>query len=454
MKTALVTSILAAAMFCSVAAAAEYHVATTGNDTWAGSAASPWLTVKKAAGAAVAGDTVWVHGGLYMNQPKATCANAGTQAMPIRIWAVPGEEPVVLDFTTETSSGFAVTGKWYHIKGLKIQHAYNGGMRLTTAACQNNLIENCTAYANRNMGFSIGGNSSGFGNGPSDNTFLNCDSYENFDPQNDYENADGFGLKYYIGTGNRLIGCRAWLNCDDGYDCWYAGNGVYFENCYAWHNGDNIWEASPFAGDGNGFKLGQMLGPHVVVRCAAWDHWHYGIDLNGNSSGVMVEQCTSVRCDQTYAFTFVKGNTSSNVLRNNVSYGGTVAIDPLMVNENNSWNTPGVSIGADDFVSLDTAALEGPRQADGSLPAAWSLRLGYWSDAVDAGMQLGLPYAGIAPDLGAFEAGDTNNDWSVNWLDLGYLAENWLTAGSMADLDHEGGVSFSDMAIMLWYWRQ
>jgi parallel beta-helix repeat protein len=385
--------------------AAEYHVATTGSDTGTGSAASPWATVKKAAEVAAAGDTVWVHGGLYMNQPKATCAKSGTKAAPIRIWAVQGEPNIpVLDFAGESGCGVAVTGSWYHIKGLKLQHAYAGGMRLLTGECRNNLIENCIAYQNKNMGFVMRGSSSKTGYGPSDNTLLNCDSYENNDPQNGYENADGFGLKYNVGPGNKLIGCRAWKNSDDGYDCWSAGGGVYFENCYAWDNGANIYGAKSFKGDGNGFKLGQNLGPHVLVRCATWDQRHYGFDLNGNSSGVTVEQCTAVRCSQNFGFKFVKSNAEKNTLRNNLSYDGEVVIDPRMTSANNSWNKPGVSIGPDDFVSLDTAALEGPRKADGSLPRADSLRLAKTSEAIDAGVDFGRPYAGKAPDLGAFEA--------------------------------------------------
>lgn len=434
------------------AIAAEYHVAPTGSDSNPGTASLPYLTVKKAAGVAVAGDTVWVHGGFYANQPKATCAKVGTQAAPIRIWAVPGESMPVLDFTGETSSGFAVTGSWYHIKGLKIQHAYNGGMRIQNATAQYNLVENCVAYENYNMGFVIQGSSSGFGNGPSYNTYLNCDSYLNNDPQNDYENADGFGLKYYVGVGNKVIGCRAWGNSDDGYDCWYTGNSIYFQDCYAWDNGNNIWGGNPFAGDGNGFKLGQMLGSHVVIRCATWDQWHYGFDLNGNSSGVTVEQCTAVRCDRTFAFTFTNGNEDKTILRNNLSYDGTVAIDPRMVNENNSWNTPGVSITAADFVSLDTAILEGPRNPDGSLPLAWSLRLAQTSEAIDAGMDIGLVYAGAAHDLGAFEAGDTNGDNVVDWFDVQWLSEDWLAAGLLTDIDLSGSVDFLDFAIVMQYW--
>jgi hypothetical protein len=446
MMAAVVTAFVAAQAF-----GAEYYVATTGSDSNLGTDASPWLTVKKAAGVAVAGDTIWVHGGLYMNQPKATCSKIGTESAPIRIWAVPGEYPI-LDFTGETSSGFSITGAWWHLKGFQVQRAYNGGIRINNATAHHNIIENITAYDNKNMGISIGGSSSGPGNGPSDNLILNCDSYLNNDPQNNYENADGFGAKYYIGTGNKFVGCRAWGNCDDGFDCWYTGNAVHFEDCYAWDNGVNIWGGSPFAGDGNGFKLGQMLGEHVVIRCATWDQWHYGFDLNGNSSGVTVEQCTAIRCDRTFAFTFTNGNEDKTVLRNNLSYAGTVAIDPRMVNENNSWNTPGVSITAEDFVSLDTTALEGPRNADGSVPLAWPLRLAQTSEAIDVGMDIGLVYAGVAHDLGAFEAGDTNGGNVVDWLDICQMAQDWLASGLLADIDLSGSVDFTDFAILMWYW--
>lgn len=47
--------------------------------------------------------------------------------------------------------------------------------------------------------------------------------------------------------------------------------------------------------------------------------------------------------------------------------------------------------------------ITGPRNPDGSIPESGFLRLAPDSDAIDAGTDVGLPFAGKAPDLGAFE---------------------------------------------------
>ncbi len=45
-----------------------------------------------------------------------------------------------------------------------------------------------------------------------------------------------------------------------------------------------------------------------------------------------------------------------------------------------------------------------PRKADGSLPDITFMHLVAGSDLVNAGLDVGLPFIGPAPDLGAFEA--------------------------------------------------
>ena len=59
------------------------------------------------------------------------------------------------------------------------------------------------------------------GNGASNNTIVNCDSFYNADST--LENADGFACKLDAGTGNQFIGCRAWQNLDDGWDGYLRG---------------------------------------------------------------------------------------------------------------------------------------------------------------------------------------------------------------------------------------
>jgi hypothetical protein len=58
-----------------------------------------------------------------------------------------------------------------------------------------------------------------------------------------------------------------------------------------------------------------------------------------------------------------------------------------------------------DFQSLDLSELIRPRQADGDLPAVPFMKLKPGNPAIDKGVNVGLPFKGKAPDLGAFESG-------------------------------------------------
>ncbi|MGB8705885.1 MAG: hypothetical protein WCD31_12730, partial [Gillisia sp.] len=69
---------------------------------------------------------------------------------------------------------------------------------------------------------------------------------------------------------------------------------------------------------------------------------------------------------------------------------------------NNSW-MDGINASVDDFESLDYSELLAPRKADGSLPDVSFFHLVSGSDLIDKGVDVGLPYNGAAPDLGAFE---------------------------------------------------
>ena len=70
--------------------------------------------------------------------------------------------------------------------------------------------------------------------------------------------------------------------------------------------------------------------------------------------------------------------------------------------QNNSWQLP-VTVTAADFASMSETDAAAPRQADGSLPNNGFARLVAGSDLIDKGVDVGLPYYGSAPDLGAYE---------------------------------------------------
>ena len=85
-------------------------------------------------------------------------------------------------------------------------------------------------------------------------------------------------------------------------------------------------------------------------------------------------------------------------------YGNYGSLSGFVEQQTNSWQSPFVVTNA-DFISIDTLGVRGPRKSDGSLPDIEFLHLAAGSDLIDAGTDVGLPFSGIAPDLGAFETG-------------------------------------------------
>src|SRR4051812_38407857 len=89
-------SVVAAAFFLIVtgsAQAATWYVATSGNDANAGTLASPFSTITKAAQRAVAGDVVEVRGGTYTQ--TVTIASKGTATSRIVFRPYAGETAII-----------------------------------------------------------------------------------------------------------------------------------------------------------------------------------------------------------------------------------------------------------------------------------------------------------------------------------------------------------------------
>jgi len=375
---------------------ATYYVAIDGNDANPGKLKQPFKTLEKAIDVVKPGDTIYVRGGKYACAKTIVFDKSGQEGKPIRVWAYETEKPV-LDFSKAWGEGFLIKGAYWHLKGLTVTNAESSGICLKSNLAHHNTIECMTAYGNDDSGITLQ-------SGAAHNIVLNCDSHHNFDPPTNGQDADGFGVKFGVSAGNILKGCRAWNNSDDGFDFWYAGSGVHVENCYAYRNGRNIWAHPLWEGNANGFKLGGGEGTHVLSGCVAWDHPARGFDLNNNSTGVTLYNCTAFKNSVNFAFRRSKINIEKNVLRNNLSYQGKLRIYPLVDDQYNSWNEPvAIEITQDDFVSLNDSAITGPRNPDGSVPESNFLRLSPASAAIDTGTDVGLLFLGKSPDLGAFE---------------------------------------------------
>ena len=252
-------------------AARDFHVATDGTDTAAGTRAAPFATVQRAAKSAAPGDTVLIHGGTYAmssGQIAVTrrgrahvtdLATSGEPGKPIRYFAAPGEKPV-FDFSEVKPAdcrvtAFHVSGSWLHFRGIAVTGVQVTITGHTQSICfdnegDHNIYEQLEMHDGQAIGFWLG-------NG-SDNLVLNCDAYRNHDFTSENKkggNVDGFGFHVSKGsTGNVFRGCRAWFNSDDGFDLISTGEPVLIENCWAFYNGFDT--AFKPLGDGNGFKLG------------------------------------------------------------------------------------------------------------------------------------------------------------------------------------------------------
>lgn len=431
-----------------------YYVATTTSATPNGSIDHPFTSFSTAISTAVAGDTIYVRGGTYNLSSTISISGSknGTAANPYHLLAYPGESPI-LDFRGEAYSatnngqkGISLNGSYWRIKGLTIQYAADNGMAIGGS---NNIVEQVVSRQNQDSGFQISGSSR-----PSNNLLLNCDSYGNFDFGAGGENADGFAIKFReLGPGNVVSGARAYDNSDDGFDFWQAENGIAVINSWAFHNGvaSVFNNPSGFNGDGNGIKLGHDSGTHTLRNMLVWGNPANGVDINGNATqlegdpptiphGVTIYNVTAAMNGKNYQFDENPTTASpptAHVLRNNVSFSGSVTVSAGNTADHNTFAGPGgtpAGLGATaaDFLSTSvpvtayssfrpagtggdrsgttmpvyaTGLAVGPRQADGSLPLIDFLRLAPGSHLIDAGVNVGLPFNGLAPDVGWFETG-------------------------------------------------
>lgn len=463
--------------------AAEYYVSPFGSDSNPGTIDQPFGSINRGQQAASPGDTVWLRGGVYeYNAGAGASANAvlfnksGTPGNRINYWAFPGEQPVFDFFNyqpVERIRGFSVTADYLHFKGLELRGVQqiitnvneSWAIRVEGGGGDFNIFEELDLHHNEGPGLFIanGGN----------NLVLNSDSHHNYDPDRGGENADGFG-SHSNDDGNFFVGNRAWHNSDDGYDFINSPGVVVIEESWAWHNGYRP-DTNIAAGNGAGIKAGGfLLNPanfpapedvprHVVSNSLSFDNRVQGFYANHHPGAI--EWINNTAFDNPRGFDLINDVEPENwpavhYLRNNIAFdnGNNLANanQSLIDDEFNTWN--GLAANAADFLSLSSAGVDGPRQVDGSLPMLDFLRLAAGSDLIDAGQNVGKPFEGDAPDLGAFESlgltvpldGDVDGDNDVDLDDFQLIAANFqdtVIDRTQGDLSGDGFVDFVDFRI-------
>jgi hypothetical protein len=417
-----------------------YFVAPDGNDDHAGTFENPFRTWQKAFDVIAAGDIAYLRGGVYMvpadNRGGYELDTSGTPADRVIIANYPGEKPI-LDFSDVLEGdlynstqfyGLFINADYITIRGLTVRNLWqkdgedeiNGAFSL--GGCYDVIIENCVAHDVGGRGFRVGSSDEVY--------FINCDAYHCVDyltaalPGND---GTGFGDYNWDVPENRVYfrGCRAWNCGDQGFSSAALSYSEY-DGCWSFNNG-------VLEGEGHGFKMGwvwEVFIPGTLNRLyknnIAADNRAQGFTTNDNDY-----ECGEMNVYNNFSYHnghhdwhipaygyFVYDGPSSadqemlRVFKNNLAYdneAGDIAIGngtASYTHENNSWDLS-VSVDENDFESLDVSQLQGPRKPNGDLPDITFGRLRCnSSDLKNAGVDLGLPFHGSAPDLGAFECAE------------------------------------------------
>ena len=475
-------SLIWSQVFCSI-----YYVASTGSNANPGTLSEPFLTIQAAQSAVVAGDTVYVRGGTYVMSTDQVASyssiwayvtllnKSGTAGKRINYWAYPGEKPV-FDYTNIKPANyrinaFEVTGSWIHLKGLEVTGVQ---VTITTSNTQsicfsanggsNNIYEMLSMHDGMAIGFYL--------TRGSNNLILNCDAYRNNDNVSlsgggvNGGNVDGFGNHPSAGGVNNIFrGCRAWFNSDDGFDCISAHESTVFDNCWAFYNGYAAGFIS--RGDGNGFKAGgygsaalaslPATVPRNTIRfCLSVRNKSNGFYSNHHLEGSDWYNNTAYLNASNYNMLNRKAKTAADyltdvpgynhVIKNNISLAprstgsDITSYDAAQcVITNNTFLNAGITVTTNDFLSLDTALLVAPRQPNGDLPGNDFMRLKPTSNLIDKGADIGFPFNGAAPDLGAFETAGANVPlplqllWFTASVNDHFVLLRWQVAGEMGN---------------------
>lgn len=344
-----------------------YFVSTTGRDDNDGrSAERPFRTLQRAANAVSAGDVVWVRSGTYSS--NVSFQRSGTSSNPIVFESYPGECAILDGTGQQGHQNVRFEGANFNVfRNFVVRNNPAQGIQLMNSS--DNEISHVRTHGNGLSGIQ---NVSG-----DRNHFSYFITHDNSDGS--VGNADGIGLS--SGRDHRIDHCVAYRNSDDGVDSWLSVNSV-IERCVSFENGLQ-------GGDGNGFKLGgRSQTVNTVIRYSiSFGNKVEGFNYNSGSN-VTLEHNTSYD-NGMYGYIVANGR-----LRNNLGFGDAKRVwedDGGNQQQTNSWN---VGVTDPSFISTD------PNSPD-------FLALSGNSSAIGKGSDIGLPYEGAVPDLGAIPHGHT-----------------------------------------------
>ena len=433
---------------------AVYYVAPTGDDANPGTEAQPWLTIQQAANTMTAGETAYVRAGTYY-ESGIILAHSGAPGAPITLANYELEE-VIVDGSkaqnddpgmvmVEGRSHYVIQGltirnmPWSGIatdedttepyQGITIRDCIlhdNGWAGIDLAAADGFVVENVQAYNNAYYGLNIAGSADGALSAA--NGVVRNSSFYN------HTGDEGHGLAINQGHEITVSNSVAYHNTIHGFDVsdWpkygelsyniifernvsydngvagFAINSdshrVVYRNNVAWRNGAD-WA-----------KRGSSSGFLCYEGC--WHvEWVNNVSLENTDTGFSVEDQVGIYGTPEDTLLVFKNNIAYNngrpeweerpdlvatgkaweVIATHNDWGGAPGLNTYLVAINGeTYTRDEVNSGAFQMgnISVD------PQFVDTTLP---DVHLQPGSPCIDAGVDVGLPYSGSAPDMGAFE---------------------------------------------------
>ena len=422
------------------------------SSTYQGGQDGPWLTIQRAANTMMAGDTTYVRAGTYY-ESGIIFAHSGVPGAPITLANYQSEE-VVIDGSQSTDGYpgiWIVEGRGHYvIQGFTIHNVDVSGIATdanTTELFQNITIRDCILHDNGWSGIDLAAvdgfvvdnvhayNNAYYGldiTGSADGTLSAANGVVRNSSFYNHTGDEGHGLainqghditvSYSVAHHNTIHGFDVsdWpkygeLSCDItfernfSYDNGVAGfavnsdsHHVVYRNNVAWKNG------AAWAGHGvaSGFWCYEGCW-HVA--------WVNNVSLENSDAGFWVE-------DQLGIY----GTPGDNLLvfKNNIAYNN----DPrgyaaaLVIMGDNTWQViathndwsvlPGYEVAViNQGAEYTPEAINNGAFQTGNIsvdpqfvdPTGPDVHLQPGSPCIDAGVDVGLPYLGLAPDMGAFE---------------------------------------------------
>lgn len=398
-----ILTVLSILCFVKLSFGKDYYVATGGNNSNQGSLSSPFLTINKAATVAKAGDTVLVRGGIY--KERVLPRNSGGPGAYVTFQNY-GSEEVTID-ASNLGQGFILWGVSYiKIKGFTIIGSINSCIHIhdhkdipdkgsDNNIIEHNIVHNCGTSGNN--GIYIGGHG---------NTIRNNISY-----LNGYQGSDrrAHGI-YVLGNSNVVEGNTIHSNARigirmEGKSNVIKGNMIHDNKEY----GIGIWVDAPLE------ATDIFIHRNLILNNAKGGIRIWGEGSGGKPDTIYVYNNTIVSSTGEEGLV-ITGGSKNIKIKNNIMTGQfakqIIWTDSQSVQgyeeDFNIFYGSGFlgynSVLYNTFEQYRSASSWGMNSMTGDPQLKPDYTLSPGSIAIDKGTNVGMPFSGKAPDIGAFES--------------------------------------------------